>query len=336
MLRLDLADERWSAFVQSQPETIPFHHPEWARLLADCYGFPAFALALQDEAGEIVAGIPVLETRSLLRRRRWVSLPFTDFCPPLGKADLSSGIDGERRRAGIERLEVRYELAIPGGQARPVAVLHTLELDAAPEELFERFHRSQVQRNIRRAEKEGVTIRRGTSAEDLVEIFYALHLMTRRRQGVPVQPRRFFRLLWERMLEPGLGFVSIAETEGEPIAGAVFLRWGAAATYKFGASDPQHQRLRPNHLIFWDAIRTLSADGVRTLDFGRTDVDNRGLREFKSGWGAVETPLVYTLVGDGTLEPARGRAGDALATVIRRSPPWVCRGIGELLYKYAA
>jgi CelD/BcsL family acetyltransferase involved in cellulose biosynthesis len=335
MLRLDLEDERWAAFVGSQPRTIPFHHPAWARLLADCYGYEAFALAVPGANGELVAGLPVIETRSPLGRRRWISLAFSDFCPPLGDgAGLGEQLDEERRRAGIGGLEIRDE--VPGAEGREVAVLHTLSLDRPPEELFSRFHRSQVQRNVKRAEKGGVQVRRGRSAEDLVEAFYALHLETRRRQGVPVQPRRFFRLLWERMLAPGLGFVSLAEFEGRPVAGAVFLRWGSAATYKFGASDPRYLRLRPNHLIFWDAISTLAEDGVTTLDFGRTDLDNRGLREFKSGWGATETPLVYTVLGEGVPALGPGRAARALSPVIRRSPSWVCRALGERLYRYAA
>lgn len=334
MLRLGLDDERWVAFVGSKRDAIPFHHPEWGRLLADCYGFDAFALAVAGGTGELAGGIPVIETRGPLGRRRWISLAFSDFCPPLGDRELGEQLDEERRRAGIGGLEIRDEL--PGFDGREVAVLHTLSLDRAPEQLFSRFHRSQVQRNVKRAEKEGVQVRRGRSAEDLVDVFYSLHLQTRRRQGVPVQPRRFFRLLWERMLAPGLGFVSLAEFEGRPVAGAVFLRWGSTATYKFGASDPQYLRLRPNHLIFWDAIRTLAEDGVQSLDFGRTDLGNRGLREFKSGWGSTETPLVYTVLGEGLPEVGPGRAARALGPVIRRSPPWVCRALGERLYRYAA
>lgn len=334
MQRLDLGDERWTAFVGSHPQAIPFHHPEWGRLLADCYGFDAFALAVAGESGDLVAGVPVIETRSPLGRRRWISLAFSDFCPPLGDGELGGLLDEERRRAGIAALEIRDEL--PGHEGREVAVLHTLALDASPDELFTRFHKSQVQRNVRRAEKEGVQVRRSNSKQDLVDVFYDLHLRTRRRQGVPVQPRRFFRLVWERMIEPGRGFVSIAEFDGTPVAGAVFLRWGSAATYKFGASEPEFLRLRPNHLIFWDAIRAFAEDGVTTLDFGRTNLENRGLREFKSGWGAVETPLVYTVLGEGVPEVGRGRVGKALGAVIRRSPPSVCRFLGERLYKYAA
>ena len=61
----------------------PFHDPAWAQLVADCYGFDAFAAALIAEDGEIRAGAPMVAVRHLGRRPRWVSLPFTDYCPPL-------------------------------------------------------------------------------------------------------------------------------------------------------------------------------------------------------------------------------------------------------------
>jgi hypothetical protein len=121
-----------------------------------------------------------------------------------------------------------------------------------------------------------------------------------------------------------------------PVAGAVFLTWNGTVVYKYGASDPDYWKLRPNHLIFWTAIRWACEHGYRVFDFGRTDLDNQGLRDFKSGWGATERPLVYSLLADRPPKPPSGRLSHALEEVIRRSPPWVCRAVGELLYKYAA
>src|SRR5947207_1524705 len=80
---LELGDPRWSAFVAGMPEATAFHDPVWAQLLSECYGHRAFVLATLDPHGEITAGLPLLETRTLRRRRRWVSLPFSDSCEPL-------------------------------------------------------------------------------------------------------------------------------------------------------------------------------------------------------------------------------------------------------------
>jgi CelD/BcsL family acetyltransferase involved in cellulose biosynthesis len=333
-VHLELDDPRWHSFVSSCAEAGPFHHPAWAGLLADCYGFRPFALATSDAEGAIEAGIPVLEEPRLLRRPRLLSLPFTDACPPLARSEAARGrLAAELAATG--RLELHGPLAGPGLVSRLRGVRHVLDLEPDAELLRRRF-RSQMRRNIARAEREGAVVRRGETRADLVETFYELHLRTRRRLGVPVQPRRFFRLLWDDMIEPGLGTVFVAYAGSTPVAGAVFLAWNGTATYKFGASDPAYWGMRPNNLLFWDAIRWACGRGDRTLDFGRTELDNRGLREFKSGWGAREEPLFYTFAGVTPRVEARSLVAGALGATIRRSPLWVCRAVGETAYRYAA
>lgn len=327
--------ERWREYVASRSDATPFHHPAWMTALAGTYGYRPFVLGVDDEAGGLAGGMPMMEVRGPLGRgRRWISLPFTDHCPPLGLsgAPLASLLDEARTRAGVRRVDVHAELE--GGYRDAGAVRHVLALEPDPDAVLRTFHRSQVQRSIKRAARSGVVVRRATTADDVAGTFYRLHLGTRRRLGVPVQPRRFFTRLWEDVLEPGLGFVLLAEADGVPVAGAVFLAYGETVVYKYGASDAGAWGLRPNHALFWDAIRWSCETGHRWFDFGRSDLEDESLRRFKSRWGSEELPLVYTTLA--AEPPAPGRAGRVLAPVIRRSPGWVCRGLGELLYKYAA
>ncbi|MDX6452443.1 MAG: hypothetical protein QOH16_2492 [Gaiellaceae bacterium] len=333
MLTLELDDPLWAAFISSCPDAGPFHHPAWARLLAECYGLRPFALVTCDTEGAIEAGVPVLQTRSS-RRSRLLSLPFTDACAPLVRSEA-----GRRRLAAelalVGQLELRGPLEGEGLVARVRGVTHVLDLEDDPESVRRRF-RPQMRRNVTRAEREDVVVRRGERRSDLVDTYYALHLATRRRQGVPVQPRRFFGLLWDRLLEPGLGTLLLAYAGRVPVAGAVFLHWNRSVTYKFGASDPAYWGLRPNNLLFWEAIREACGRGDRALDFGRTELENRGLREFKCGWGAREEPLVYSFAGVAPHPEAQGFVVRALGTAIRHSPAWVCRAVGEAGYRYAA
>ena len=136
------------------------------------------------------------------------------------------------------------------------------------------------------------------------------------------------------MLQPGFGFALLAQSEGRSVAGAVFLFHGRTMVYKFGASERDAQRLRPNHLLMCSAIREACGRGLDIFDFGRTDLNGDSLREFKLGWGTTEEPLVYSYLG--VESRGTGRAAAALAPLIRRSPPVVCRTIGELFYKHAA
>ena len=197
-------------------------------------------------------------------------------------------------------------LAASGTHAETVAYRHVLPLDPDVDRLFATFQKSRVQRGIRQADRfvAGglLAVKRVGCEADLTEAFYRLHLSTRRRLGVPVQPRRFFRLLWERLLEPGLGFALLAQSEGRSVAGAVFLHHGRTMVYKYGASERDAQRLRPNHLLMWSAIREACEHGLEVFDFGRTDLNGDSLREFKLGWGTAEEPLVYSYLG------RRGRA----------------------------
>jgi CelD/BcsL family acetyltransferase involved in cellulose biosynthesis len=339
MLILETHDSRWNDFVKSCRTSVAFHHPSWGDLLCDCYGYRAFALAWADGAGRIRAGLPVIEVKRPLGKRRWVSLPFTDYCPPLGVTpesmrDLVVDLDRTRRAAGVSSFEVRGKLEGDKAHHRTTAVLHHLALHSDPAAVFLTFKRSN-QRLIRQAERKGVVIERAEAMTDLTDVFYGLHLRTRHRLGVPVQPRRFFRLLWERFLDPGLGFLLLAHADNVTVAGAVFLAWNRTVSYKFGASDPDSWHLRANNLTMWRAIQWACDNGYDRFDFGRTDLNNHGLRSFKNGWGTKESALTYTRIADKAMA-ARAEATRApLAGLIRCSPTWVCRIIGEALYKYA-
>jgi len=277
----------------------------------------------------------------VLGGRRWISLPFTDYLPPLARDErfvpaLVAEMDAARQAERVSRLEIRS--AVSGVQVRPQphGFVHVLQLAPDHDRVFRTFQRSQVQRGIQKAQREGVIVDRGSSSAELIQTFYELHLETRRRLGVPIQPRRYFELLWERILEPGLGFVLLAYWKTMPIAGAVFLTWNGAMTYKYGASRQEFWKVRPNNLIMWTAIRWGCENGFHTFDFGRTEFGNEGLRSFKQGWGTAEVPLAYSALCGRAPSEVRSRAADMLRWPIQTMPAWFCRLVGELAYKRAA
>jgi CelD/BcsL family acetyltransferase involved in cellulose biosynthesis len=340
---LEIDDPAWRTFVEEEPSSLPFHHPAWASLLAETYGFRPFALVVSDSTGTVRAGLPVVEVKHLLLARRWIALPFTDYCPPLTSADRSDGdfasaLDATRRAAGIAKLVVHAKLDGPGVFPGASAVTHSLALAREPETVFRSFHRSRVQGAIKKAEQAGVHVQPAAEKRELTETFYRLHVETRRRLGVPVQPRRFFSLLWERLLDRELGFLLLAYAGSTPIAGGVFLAWKSTVTYKYGASLREFARLRANNLLLWEAIRWACEQSCARFDFGKTDLENTGLRAFKEGWGARAEPLNYSVLADSApRESKRFPAVERpLGAVLRHSPLWVTRTLGELLYRYSA
>jgi CelD/BcsL family acetyltransferase involved in cellulose biosynthesis len=337
---LALDDDRWLRFVQSSEQALPIHHPGWASMLAECYGYGTFVLALTDDGSNIVGGLPFADVKVPLLGRKWVSLPFTDYVPPIVASNylgplLIAELNSLRRSERVDRVEIRAGVE---GAAHVIerGFRHVLPLDPDLDSIFRSFHRSQVQRGIRKAEREGTVVRAGRRIEDLTHVYYSLHAQTRRRLGMPVQPRRFFELLWQRIIQPGLGRLLLAEVERRAIAGVVVLSWRKTATYKYSASAPDVSPYRPTHLILWHAIREACEAGYSEFDFGRTDFDAPGLRSFKLSWGPREEILAYSLVANDA--PTRLRAGPSplIRRAIRRSPVGVARVIGRLLYKYAS
>jgi CelD/BcsL family acetyltransferase involved in cellulose biosynthesis len=332
---LELEDTTWRELVETRADATLFHHPVWARLLADCYGYRPMALTFTDHGGP-VGGMPVIDVSRPIGGRRWASLPFTDHCPPLaGDADdLAGEVLEVARAARLDVFEIRGSLDGAGAiRTQTGFVRHALTISSDQRANWDRLFKNH-RRNVRIAERSGVRIVRGNEASD-VETFYRLHVRTRRRLGVPVQPRRFFRLVRERLLEPGLGFVLIALHEDVPVAAAIFGAWNGTLLYKYSARDERYAKLDANYLLLWTAIRWANENGYHTLDLGRSDLDQDLLRGFKSGWGAREEPLAYSIVSDAAARLSSRRLEKAMALVIRNSTPWVCQVAGELFYRYA-
>ena len=327
-------DERWRDFVARAAGATIFHHPLWLDLLGTHYGYAFRACCLTDSDGRVVGGLPWARIESRLTGRRLVALPFSDACPPLvdgaQAGELAAAVEAARREEGLG-LEVRSRFDDLAGEAPHLYWRHVLPLEPDAGAV-ERRAREGIRRGARRARREGLAFERRTDSAAL-DAFYALHLSTRRRQGVPTQAKRFIRGLGG-IFDQGHGFVALVTEPGRrPVAAAVFLRAGDHLTYKYGASDRAALAMRPNNLLFQEVIRWACDAGCRELDFGRTDLDNDGLREFKRGWGAEESPLHYTYAG---LDAPGGPsvAHRALGAVIRRSPPLLGRATGAALYRH--
>jgi CelD/BcsL family acetyltransferase involved in cellulose biosynthesis len=334
---IQLNDPAWAAFVDAHPDATCFHLPQWSQLLADCYGYSGFVVVEREQSGAILAGLPILAVRQLNLRRRWACLPFSDECGPLvgsggSAANLLAGAEELRRRANVDHLEIRDAISDTSWPAHPVGVIHSHLLYRDPDAVMAGFS-SSGRRNVRKAQRTGVTIRHAQGQDDVAQ-FYALHLRTRQRLGVPVQPRRYFRLLSELMITNGHGTLLLAEYGGKAVAGAIFLLGGRTVTYKYGASDPAHWGLYPNNLLMWHAMGWAAERGSTRFDWGRSGVEDAGLRHFKASLGGQERLLCYTRIPDG--EPEVGGWGPRLLRpVLTRSPAAVCRAAGELLYRYA-
>jgi lipid II:glycine glycyltransferase (peptidoglycan interpeptide bridge formation enzyme) len=150
--------------------------------------------------------------------------------------------------------------------------------------------------NIRLAERRGVVVRSGATAD--LPAFYAMYAETGARDGFLVRPFDYYRAIWERFLADDLGHLLLAEVEGAPVAGLFLFRYGSTAWYFYGASTAQSRDLMPNHALQWAALRWAKAAGCTRYDWwGAPDVLDEsdpmwGVYRFKQGFGGEFTPWI--------------------------------------------
>jgi lipid II:glycine glycyltransferase (peptidoglycan interpeptide bridge formation enzyme) len=207
---------------------------------------------------------------------------------------------------------------------------HVLDLRPPLTEIFQRAHKSTIQRKITRGGREGLRFQEGRS-EALVRAFYRLMLLTRRRHGTPPQPQRWFSNLVDCLVDRLT--IRVAFSDGRAVGAMMTLAHGRTLVYKYGCSDARFHHLGVMPSLFWRAIEDARAAGFRAFDLGRSDSDNEGLITFKERLGAVGSKLTYLRFA----RPGRraGRRPFSLpAALLARLPDPLFVTAGRLLYRH--
>jgi hypothetical protein len=278
--------------------------------------------------------------------RRLVSLPFSDHCEPLvdgvdKRETFFTALIQQSQDDGWRYIEIRPRF--PLGEAAASFNFtenygfHEVDLRPDCDTLFSGFHKGSTQRKIRRAEREGLTYRDGP-AHSLLDTFYRLNLMTRRRQGIPPQPYKWFRNLIDCFGEALK--IRVALSGSLPIAAIVTFQYKDTLTYKYGGSDARFHNLGGVHFLLWKSIQEAKHRGLLQFDLGRSGTDNGGLITFKNRWGAKQFTLTYfrhvtSSRPTVSLIPANGDWKLRLAkNIFSRMPDRCLPVLGDLLYRH--
>jgi len=294
-----LLDRRWPDFLRRHPNASVFHSRGWLDALQRTYGYEPVVYITSPPGAELKNGWVFCRIDSWLTGDRLVSLPFSDHCDPLVSEpgelqSLMNQLQREQKLRQWKYVELRPPASEPvtpnGFQVSETFSLHKIDLQPTTSQLFNRLHKDSTQRKIRRAEREGLTYDEGQSQE-LVDRFYRLLLLTRRRHQVPPQPPQWFSNLLTCLGDSVK--IRVACRQGQPVAAILTLRFQNTLVYKYGASDARYQNLGGMHLCLWRAIEEAKEAGLREFDLGRSDPENQGLITFKNRWGARSGSLTY-------------------------------------------
>ena len=75
----EISISEWIHFTDTIEDKDIFLYPGWLSVLRDTYHFPVKVIALK-EKGQIACAIPMMKVMDFKGKKRWVSMPFSDYC----------------------------------------------------------------------------------------------------------------------------------------------------------------------------------------------------------------------------------------------------------------
>jgi len=149
---------------------------------------------------------------------------------------------------------------------------------------------------IKRAERDGVTIKRVKSSDKNCEIMYNLLTETAKGQ-FGIRSYEYFKTFWQRFESAGLGQLFFAYFNNQVVAGAYAITFGHKSTYKDGASVRDRTAYGASHLLQWEVIKWAKEKGSLLHDFcGSPPSDEINNSEHKHyGIGLFKTAFNKTI-----------------------------------------
>lgn len=291
----DAAD--WDRYVDAHPRAGVFHRFVWRSVLADGLGYqPEYRIARRD--GRVCAVLPLMRVRSLLHGTTLVSLPFCATGGPL--ADDAPALDVIDRHAqalaqecSARYVEYRFEEDSP--LPAPTQDLYQTFLKTVPENIEELAAVPQKRRSLlRKAMAAGLRVEVGRD----VDSFFDLYADNAHAHGTPALPRRFFRLLLDR-LGGDADILLVRDTHGRALSGMLNYHFRDRLMAYFAGENEDARASYANDLKCWQLQVHARRSGHALMDYGRSKAGT-GSMDFKKLWGFEAVPLAYAfrLVGD--------------------------------------
>jgi FemAB-related protein (PEP-CTERM system-associated) len=331
------SDDAWGRLGEGTERVNLAQLPQWFTAIEQAYGHAPVYLQAEDAAGRR-AVLPSFLVRHRLFGSVVASMPFLDAGGPCGASDelarvLVEALVAEAARLGAARVELRCTR--PMDTSAPVMtdkVNLVLALPPAADALWRRLD-GKVRNQVRKAERSGLAVEFG-GAEKLDD-FYRVFAVNMRDLGSPVHSTGFFAAVLEAFGPRAR--VGLVRKGAAPIGGLIALTFQDTVAVPWASSLREYRMLCPNMLLYWEAIRTACADGLRRFEFGRSSRDS-GTYRFKRQWGGLEEPLFWYSV------PIASRRGGGLGRLVgresrlvrawQRLPVALARRLGPRIRRY--
>ena len=293
--------KEWDEFASRYTDLI-FYQAVWSDVLKKGLRGQPLYFYLR-EGGEIVAGLPGVLLNFRIFKILYASIPYGQL---IGERSYYPTflelLENEFRRRGIDQIRLTEspfsEPYPPEASFKPVSAKCTLlDLRGYDREKIWEGYKKNIRRDVRKAQRSGITIRSGDFRED-VDIFYKLYLASmERNRAMAKYPLHWFETLYEIVTKKALGAILIAELNGVAIAGVVLIYSASSTHYFHNGSQYEFLKFCPNELLVHFSLEKAIGRGNSLFDFMGSDPNDLSLLRYKEKWGG-QSKDVYTYVKD--------------------------------------
>ncbi len=327
----------WDAFVKQQRGWTHFHLHGWRQVISRTLGHSCPYVVARHEGGDLAGVLPLVRVKSLLFGDYLISVPFLNYGGPLGDdaavRSLADHAVALAIREGVKLLELRSRIELPLGlpvSHRKITVV--LDLPAGDPEVLWKALPAKLRSQVRRPQKEGVTVQFGL---DQLEPFYRVFARHMRDLGTPAQSRRLFEAIADAFPEDVC--FGCAYSGGHPVAGGAGFRWNGEFEMTWASSLSQYNRIAPNMLLYWAFIERAVNEGLALFNFGRC-TPNGGTHRFKRQWGSRDEQLWWYQRAEGGGEAATPSPDDDAYSwgprVWKRLPVPIASALGPHIVRF--
>lgn len=289
--RTDAEIRAWDTYVLRSPLSNGYHLSGWRRVIEEAFGHRTYYFLVQGPEGTVQGVAPLVLLASRGFGRFLVSLPFVNYGGVVAETHevrlrLEQCIIEQARAVNADHVELRHEeVTNTSWVSTERKVSMRLSLPNSYEKLLQGFP-SKLRSQVRRAQKEGMTVRVGGS--DCLDEFYTVFSRCMRDLGTPVYAKGFFeKILQVFPKETRICVVSHGET---PVAAGFLYGFRSSLEIPWAASDKRFNKLAPNMLLYGTVLEYACQQGFQVFDFGRSTPDS-GTYRFKAQWGAQPKQL---------------------------------------------
>ena len=331
-------EKAWDNYVLNHSLGNFYQLSGWSKVYASVFQFiPQYYCAV--EGSEIVGVMPLFLMRNILGKPFLVSIPFSSYAGVCFENEeagqfLLKWAKHLARKYDVEYVEFRqYRQSFGNLPCKDNFVTMVTPLERNYQDLWDNTFKPKLRSVIRQGEKNGLVSDWGRK---YLDDFYFIFKTNMKRLGTPVHPPKLFSKIIDVFKDKVN--ISVVKYGDKIIAGMFTIDFnGNVFADPWASSLWEYNHLRPNNVLYWNAIKYACDNGFENFDFGRSTIGG-GTYLFKKHWGAkpLNLPYEYYLHKAKSVPQvdANNNKYELLVDIWKKLPISLATSVGKRVVKY--